>query len=56
MLATMLCSDWNYFSVFVNWKEGDFRLNPESPALKLGIKSLDLSDVGITSDFPDKFR
>ena len=33
--------------MFVDPANGDFRLQPESPALKLGIKSLDLTKVGL---------
>ena len=31
---------------FVDWEKGDFSFKPGSPALKLGIESLDLSDAG----------
>ena len=33
--------------LFVDPANGDFRLQPNSPAIKLGIKSLDLSTVGL---------
>ena len=33
--------------MFVDPANGDFRLQPNSPAIKLGIKSLDLSNVGL---------
>jgi len=39
--------------MFFDWKNGDFRLKPESPAL---IKSIDVREAGITDDFPEKFR
>jgi len=42
--------------LFVDWENGDFRLKPDSPALKMGIKSIDISDVGLTDDFPERFR
>jgi hypothetical protein len=42
--------------MFVDWENGDFRLGPESPALKLGIQSVDVREAGITSDFPERFR
>jgi len=32
---------------FVDWKAGDFRLKPGSPALAMGFKPIDLSQVGI---------
>jgi hypothetical protein len=40
--------------MFVDLKPGDFRLKPESPALKMGIKQIDLKGVGLTSDFPKR--
>jgi hypothetical protein len=42
--------------LFVNWENGDFRLKSDSPALKMGIKSIDLSKVGLTEDFPKRFK
>lgn len=33
--------------LFVDWKNGDFRLRPESPAHKLGIKSIDVRQAGL---------
>jgi len=33
--------------LFVDWERGDFRLRPESPALKLGIKSIDVREAGL---------
>ena len=38
--------------MFENLESGDFQLRPESPALKMGIKQIDLSGVGLTEDFP----
>jgi hypothetical protein len=40
--------------MFVALKPGDFRLKPESPALKMGIKQIDLKGVGLTKDFPKR--
>ncbi len=40
--------------MFVALKHGDFRLKPESPALKMGIKQIDLRGVGLTKDFPKR--
>ncbi len=37
--------------MFVDLKSGDFRLKPESPALKMGIKQIDLKGVGLTKAF-----
>lgn len=42
--------------MFIDWENGDFRLKPESPALKMGIKSIDVREAGISDDFPKKFR
>jgi hypothetical protein len=43
--------------LFVNWREGDFRLKEGSPALKIGIEQIDIMDkVGLTKDFPKKFN
>jgi Right handed beta helix region len=42
--------------LFVDLENGDFRLKPESPALKMGIKSIDVREAGLTEDFPKKFR
>jgi hypothetical protein len=38
--------------MFVALKPSDFRLKPDSPALKMGIKQIDLKGVGLTKDFP----
>jgi hypothetical protein len=38
--------------MFVALKPGDFRLKPDSPALKMGIKQIDLKGVGLTKTFP----
>jgi hypothetical protein len=40
--------------LFVDLKPGDFRLKPESPALKMGIKQINLSGVGLTREFPKR--
>jgi len=40
--------------LFVDWENGDFRLRPDSPALKMGIKWIDLSGVGLTENFPER--
>ena len=37
--------------LFANLKQGDFRLKPDSPALKMGIKQIDLKGIGLTKDF-----
>ncbi|MGD0501000.1 MAG: right-handed parallel beta-helix repeat-containing protein [Bryobacteraceae bacterium] len=38
--------------MFVSLKPRDFRLRPDSPALKMGIKQIDLKGVGLSSAFP----
>jgi len=38
--------------LFVDWQRGDFRLKPNSPAFKQGIKPIDLTNVGLPRDFP----
>jgi parallel beta-helix repeat protein len=38
--------------LFVNRKEHDFRLKPESPALGLGFRQIDTSEIGLREDFP----
>jgi len=38
--------------MFVDWRKGDFRFKEGSPALKLGIEQIDVSKMGLTSDFP----
>jgi len=47
--------------LFVNPKKGDFRLKPNSPALKLGFKPIDLSKTGLRGDqkwvnLPQRYR
>ncbi len=41
--------------LFEDWENGDFRLKPNSPALKMGIKSIDVSEAGLREDFPKRF-
>ncbi|MGD0501001.1 MAG: right-handed parallel beta-helix repeat-containing protein [Bryobacteraceae bacterium] len=38
--------------MFASLKPRDFRLRPDSPALKMGIKQIDLKGVGLSSTFP----
>ena len=40
--------------MFVSLGPRDFRLKPESPALKMGIKPIDLKGVGLTNAFPKR--
>ena len=39
-----------------DWDDGDFRLKADSPAHAMGIKSLDIREMGLTDDFPDRLR
>jgi len=38
--------------LFVDPKNGDYRLQPESPALKLGFINFDAREAGLTAEFP----
>ena len=42
--------------LFIDWENGDFRLKPDSPALKMGIKSIDLRNVGLTKRHTDSHK
>ena len=42
--------------LFRDVKNGDFRLNENSPAYQLGFKDIDMRRIGITSDYPSKFN
>jgi hypothetical protein len=42
--------------LFVNLQENDYRLQPDSPALKLGFQSFAITDIGLTNEFPQHFR
>ena len=42
--------------MFVDWMNADFRFQADSPAIEMGIKPLDLSNVGLTKDFPKRFK
>ncbi len=42
--------------LFRDIKNGDFRLNENSPAYQLGFKDIDMRRIGITSEFPTKFK
>lgn len=41
--------------LFVDVENGDLRLRPDSPAFKLGVKPIDITKIGLTKDFPQKF-
>ncbi len=40
---------------FVDVAGRDFRLLSDSPALKLGIEPIDVSQIGLKADFPKRF-
>ncbi len=38
--------------LFVNHRNHDYRLRPESPALAMGFREIDTSEIGLKKDFP----
>jgi hypothetical protein len=42
--------------LFVDPAQKDFRLRPDSPVWKLGFKPIDMAGIGLTADFPVRFR
>lgn len=42
--------------MFRDIKTGDFRLQENSPAYQLGFKDIDVKRIGITSEFPSRFK
>jgi len=42
--------------LFVDYKNADFRFRRNSPAIEMGIVPLDLESVGLTKDFPKRFK
>ncbi len=47
-----LCTD----PLFFDPRERDYRVKPDSPALKLGFRNFDLKGVGLLPDFPKSYR
>ena len=41
--------------MFIDPANGDYRVRPESPALKLGFENFDMSSAGLLPDFPVKW-
>ena len=41
--------------LFVDWQNGNFAFKPDSPALKMGIKPIDMDKIGLTEAFPKRF-
>ena len=41
--------------LFKDIKNGDFRLQDNSPAFQLGFKNIDIKRIGLTTDFPNRF-
>ncbi len=42
--------------MFVDPENGDYRVKPGSPALKLGFKNFDMNNFGLLPDFPKKWE
>jgi Right handed beta helix region len=42
--------------LFVNPGERDFRVRPESPALRVGFKNFEMGKWGLTDEFPQQWR
>lgn len=42
--------------MFVDPENNDYRVKPESPALKLGFENFDMDEFGLTPDFPEQWR
>jgi len=42
--------------LFVDPENGDYRVKPESAALKLGFKNFDASEAGVLPDFPEQWQ
>ena len=42
--------------LFVDPENKDYRVRPESPALKLGFKNLDMDIFGLTPGFPEQWK
>ena len=40
--------------LFVDPENGDYRVRPESPALKLGFENFAMDEFGLTADFPQR--
>ena len=41
--------------LFVDADKGDYRVRPESPAIKLGFKNFDPHEAGLLPDFPKQY-
>jgi hypothetical protein len=41
--------------LFVDPAKGDYRVRPESPALKVGFENFDMTQAGLTRDFPARW-
>ena len=42
--------------LFVDPAKNDFRVRPESPALKIGFKNFEMGKWGLTDEFPEQWR
>ena len=42
--------------MFVDPKNNDYRVRPESPTLRVDFQNFDMNDFGVTEDFPERLR
>lgn len=42
--------------LFVDFERRDFRLRPESPMFIMGFRQIEMDKIGLTDDFPDRYR
>jgi hypothetical protein len=42
--------------LFVDFQNKDFRLRPESPMFRMGFKQIEMDKIGLTEDFPERYR
>jgi len=42
--------------MFIDPENNDYRVKPESPALKLGFKNFEMGEWGLREDFPERWR
>jgi hypothetical protein len=42
--------------LFVDPENNDYRVKPDSPALKLGFENFEMGTWGLTDEFPDVWR
>jgi len=42
--------------LFVDFANRDSRLGPESPMFRLGFRQIDMDEIGLRDDFPERYR